>query len=137
MRHSAAALGLAVVGLVCFAQSALAAGVYKWTDENGVAHYSDAPPEGKQYDKINVRGKVEIEGAAEEAPAPAPVATAAPAKPTNQSNCELARKNVATFKSDQGVLMDRDGDGTPEPLDDAARAAELARYEELVKLFCK
>jgi hypothetical protein len=109
--------------------------VFKWTDENGVTHYADAPPEDKKYDKINVRGQTTATVTPETEQAPKPAATTAP-KTTNQSNCETARKNVETFSTSQGISMDRDGDGTPEPLNEEERAKEMQRNQELVKLYC-
>ena len=134
MRRFPVVPALLVVGCFAAAPSAWAAEVYKWTDENGVAHYSDAPPEGQQYDKVNVRGKIETE-ASPEAPATPPPTT--PPKTNNQSNCEQARKNVATFESSAGVSMDRDGDGTPEVLTEQERREELERTQALIKLYCK
>ncbi|MBW7473111.1 DUF4124 domain-containing protein [Marinobacter sp. M216] len=33
----------------------MSASVYKWTDENGVTHFGDRQPNGKQSEKVNVR----------------------------------------------------------------------------------
>ena len=136
MRLSRFGAALSLSGLLAATGTVLAEDVYKWTDENGVAHYSDSPPEGKQFDKLNVRGSV----TRSEEPAPEPVAPppaeAAPAKPSNRSNCDVARKNIETFASNQNISMDRDGDGTPEPLDAETRAKELTRNQELAKLYC-
>ncbi|SCX98541.1 DUF4124 domain-containing protein [Thiohalorhabdus denitrificans] len=46
IRGKAAPLLLALG--VCLAVPATAATVYKWTDEDGTVHYSDAPPPGQQ-----------------------------------------------------------------------------------------
>jgi len=34
--------------------SAAATDVYTWTDENGIVHYSDAPPDAAETEKINI-----------------------------------------------------------------------------------
>ncbi len=47
-------LTAAGAALVLFAVPAPAGTVYKWTDENGVPNYSDNPPEGRDYEKIEM-----------------------------------------------------------------------------------
>ena len=108
--------------------------VYKWTDEKGVVHYGDAPPEGSAATKVAVR---EIR-AAEEPAAPSEEAKPAekPAAPTAQSNCEIAKRNLETLVKAPRVEMDGDGDGEPEPLTDEQRAAEQTRNEDLVRIYC-
>ena len=120
---------------LCSAAASAAGEVYKWTDDEGRVHYTDAPPDGRDYERIKVRGVVARADAQPEADAPA--AEAKPAAPTRQSNCEIAKKNLETFRTSTAISMDRDGDGTPEPLDDAERAKELARNEELARLLCE
>jgi hypothetical protein len=45
-RNAALAIALASIALAAGTQRALAAGMYKWTDEKGIVHYSDQmPPE--------------------------------------------------------------------------------------------
>jgi len=47
-------LAAAGAALGLFAVPAPAGTIYKWTDENGVPHYSDNPPQGREYEKIEV-----------------------------------------------------------------------------------
>jgi hypothetical protein len=48
----------------CVAASAVSAGtIKKWTDENGVVHYSDAPPaKGQDIESIHIDGSSGLEG---------------------------------------------------------------------------
>ena len=117
------------------ASPAWAAGeVYKWTDEKGVVHYGDAPPEGSAATKVAVR---EIRAADEPAaPAEAAKPEEKPAAPTAQSNCDIAKRNLETLVKAPRVEMDNDGDGKPEPLSDEQRAAEQSRNEDLVRIYC-
>lgn len=132
-----------LAAVLCAATAALASGeVYKWTDEKGQVHYSDTPPSGQVHSRVAVRGvrQSSASAAAEAAAADADAAAAAPAKPaapTPQSNCDIARRNLETFAKSSSVVMDSDGDGKPEPLDEATRAAELARNQDLVRIYCK
>ena len=128
---------LACLALLAWLPAAHAATqVYKWVDENGVTHYTDTPPkEGWQYEERVVLDATAVE------PMPADAAAAASqaAKPTGPSmkgNCEIARKNVDTLTNSPVVTMDRDGDGASEALDTTQRAAELARAQDLVKVYC-
>lgn len=127
--------GLLAAALVFSGAVAASGEVYRWTDENGVTHYSDTPPPSREHVTVKV------------AAAPRPVApaeaTAAvdaapkPTVPTAQSNCETARKNLETFATSTTVTMDLDGDGKMEPLDETRRATEIARNQELERLFCE
>lgn len=126
--------GLLAAALAVSGAAAASGEIYRWTDEDGVTHYSDTPPPSREHSTV----KVAI------APPPTPVAepkpeveTPKPPVTTNQSNCETARKNLETFASSARVEMDRDGDGKTEPLDETQRAAEIARNQELVKIYCQ
>lgn len=122
-------------GALSFAPAAFAAErVYKWTDEKGVVHYGDQPPEGVESSKVAVKA---ARGETVEEPAePAPAAPAEP-RPSPKSNCAMVKENLATFDKADEVEMDRDGDGEPEKLDAEARAAERARQEQLVSIYCQ
>jgi hypothetical protein len=132
-----------LAALLCAGTAALAAGeIYKWTDAKGQVHYSDTPPPGQEHSRVAVRGVRQsiASAAADEAAAEAAAAAASPAKPvapTQQSNCDIAKRNLDTFAKSTSVVMDSDGDGKPEPLDEATRTAELARNQELVRIYCK
>jgi len=48
-------LVILAVGLACVCGSAAASDIYSWTDENGVVHYGDTPPETGHAKKIDVQ----------------------------------------------------------------------------------
>jgi hypothetical protein len=45
-----------VLAAVLASVSALANDIYRWTDENGVVHFGDRPPEGQQTQAVHVPG---------------------------------------------------------------------------------
>lgn len=126
--------------LLLAASSSQAATVYKWTDQQGVVQYTDAPPEGKAFERMEIGGSGTAR-AAEEPPADAsaPAAEPTPAQrrlDMMKSNCATARANLETLRTGQEVTADSDGDGTPEPLDEAGRAKAQAAAEEAVRQNC-
>jgi hypothetical protein len=138
--HPFLLVGLAVLLLVSGISSAKE--LYRWTDENGVTHYSDSKPEGVEFERRAVT---------EDTPAPAPVAASeagdgaedakaetAASKPKGppSPNCILARGNLEVLLSAPDVSVDVDGDGEPELLDDDARQAQIASHRQLVKDHC-
>jgi hypothetical protein len=130
-------LSLFVCASLGAASLAAAADVYKWTDDKGVVHYGDAPPEGFASTRIEVREAPAPTPVAEPSTAPGAAEAAKTAAATNTSNCDLARRNLEVFGSAAAVTMDRDGDGKPEPLDETQRTEELTRNQELVRIYCK
>ena len=137
---------LATLALVTMftTSSAMAAGeVYKWTDDKGVAQYTDSPPDGRPFTVVNT-GRSKPPAAAqpeaqaidpatgEPIPNPLPVARTGSAA----ANCATAQANVDNLTRYTDVNMDRNGDGTPEKLTDEERKTELERSQTLVKLYC-
>src|SRR5690606_32742653 len=94
-------LALLVSCLLLLPATGLAAGkLYKWTDAQGVTHYTDEPPPDQQpYETRPVQGR----------PAAEPVAGIAPAE--ESENCRLVRKNITTLEGEGDIRMDLDGDG--------------------------
>ncbi len=135
MRRIPSALAALAIAAFLAGQAQAASEVYKWTDANGVVHYTDFPPSGNVYEKLNMGGAGARTATALPEPE-APVEAPKPVVTTTQSNCQVARKNVETFANSASIRMDRDGDGEAEELDDVQRAAELSRNQELAKLYC-
>jgi hypothetical protein len=132
--------GLLAVALAASGAAAASGEIYRWTDEQGVSHYSDTPPPNQEHVTVKVAVAAQPETDLDpDEPVETPAAPVAPEPklPTTLSNCETARKNLETFSGEARVVMDRDGDGKPEPLDETQRAAEIARNEELVRIFCE
>lgn len=140
-----------------FAVAALAlaasagAQVYKWKDSNGVTHYSDAPPVGTTYQKVQVNTNV----ATPVAPAPIPgnsvsansstqtatqsaPASTAPVPDTADNRAKLCKQldsNIALLNSSSPVLS-HNNDGPPQNLSDAQRKQALASAQSNRKQYC-
>lgn len=139
-------MSLLLAGAVASAPLAAADQVYKWTDENGVTHYSDSPPENRQYETKNFSGdkRVAVEPDPQPITDPAaaatsgqdPAAIAAAAQAAREQNCATARANLDTLRNAATVRMDTDGDGTPEILDQAQRDAQAEIARGQVETYC-
>lgn len=138
------ALATLALALMFTTSAALAAGeVYKWTDDDGVAQYTDSPPDGRPFTVVNT-GKSKAPAAAQpesQAIDPAtgePIPAAPPVAKTGsaEANCATAMTNVDNLTRYTDVNMDRNGDGTPEKLSEDERKSELERSQTLVKLYC-
>ena len=133
--------------LACTAAGAFAADkqqVYKWTDANGVLHFSDAPPPS---DTKNVQSLRLVGGTSSETPAAD--ANAAPAddksKPaapvaadsadTRAKDCEQAKRNLALLQSNYSV-SELGPDGKVKPIDDKERAGRIAGVNERIAQLC-
>jgi hypothetical protein len=112
------------LALLLLATPVFAAKVYQWKDAKGVTHYSDAPPPGQE----GIRNRQ-----LKDVPAPADVA----AKPAEDPNCVIARKNLTQLQSDKPVGLDANGDGKPDQeLSAEDRAKQVQQNEQMLKAFC-
>lgn len=112
--------------LAGFASVAAAQQVYQWKDAQGVTHYSDNPPEGKQYKdrRINHRGTAVVETAA--------------SQPVENPMCVTARANIKLLGGSSAVQQDTDGDGKPDKtLSDTERDNQRNLAEAAVAAYCK
>jgi Tfp pilus assembly protein PilV len=133
------------------ASTAFAAGgqVYKWTDAQGVVHYSDAPPPTTQtnvqtvrvtggdrpHDVVGASATGTAEGQAP--PAQDQMAQNTPAAPVDHSkDCANARSNLELLQSKFQVTVNG-ADGKPVQLDDKARQVQLAAANAQVAVYCK
>jgi len=130
---------LIAVSLALPLGAAAAQTLYKWTDAEGITHYSDEPPpEGSEVEARRI--KVD--------PAPPPVtdppadaastapADSAAAPATASENCARVRSNVETLQGSGEVRMDLDGDGTAELLTPPQRDAQLEIAQRQVGVYC-
>lgn len=102
--------------------------VYKWTDQNGVTHFSQDPPTGEQYEERDVREPPIARKTAEE--------EAKEAEPKPESDlCQRVRANIKTLEESQEVRMDLNGDGEVEVLDEAQRASQLDIARKQVDIY--
>ena len=97
--------------------------VYKWTDANGVPHYSGTPPENVDYQSRTLSSRDPVLPA-EDAPSEDPV-------------CQVARENIALLDGDSPLQVDTDGDGEPDKtLTEAERADRRALAEATLRVEC-
>ncbi|MBS3897177.1 DUF4124 domain-containing protein [Silanimonas sp.] len=107
--------------------------VFTWVDAQGVRHYAQTPPaEGIPYEVRGVRN----EPIGTTVPAAPEAAARAAVSPEDQRSCERARLSLAQLDSEQPLTMDRDGDGTAEPLSAEDRAAQRRLAEQAIRAFC-
>jgi len=137
-----------VLVLACAAASAAAADkqqVYKWTDANGVVHFSDAPPpqDTKNVQSLHLAGGTTTAGttAAADKPKDATLAgvTAANAVPdaTDEAAlCKQARANLELLQGKTPVGI-AGTDGKAQVLDDEARDRQIANAKVAISRFCK
>lgn len=126
---------LPVLGALAFAGPVSAQPAYKWTDENGVVHYSDQPPpDNAKAERVDLRAGGPRAERPEEDVEAAPTEGARSAQSVNA--CEAARRNITVLEENSRVQMDLDGDGTPEELTPEQREQELERARGLAALLC-
>ena len=139
-----------LLALACTAASALAADkqqVYKWTDANGVVHFSDAPPPKDTQNVQSMRlvggttataSSTEDEGKAAAADASKTVASAPPppaAEDARAKECEQAQRNLKVLQSDLPV-SELGADGKVKPIEDKERAARIAGVQDRIAQYC-
>jgi|JI7StandDraft_1071085.scaffolds.fasta_scaffold05817_5 hypothetical protein len=103
--------------------------VYTWVDGNGVRHYAQTPPEGVKYETRGIRDR----SVGTETTRP----PAAPARTTEEViACDRARVALQQLSGPALVEMDKDGDGTPEPLTPEEKAQQRRLSEQAVAAYC-
>jgi hypothetical protein len=145
---------LAVAAGFLLVSGAEASTVYKWTDDKGVVQYTDSPPEGRQFVRMQIGGagarsdaagakgdagadgEAAADGEATEEAASEGPSPAEQRLQTMKANCATARDNLRTLERFEVVTIDVDGDGKAETLDAAGREKAIADNKELVRQFC-
>jgi hypothetical protein len=132
---------LAVLLALMLATPVLGQSVYKWTDENGLVHYSDQPPPDRfKAERLQMRSltvqREEARGDDSEVTDPDAEDGDEPASRESPA-CASARHNLVVLENNDIVRMDLDGDGTAEELTQEQREAELIRTRELIALLCR
>jgi hypothetical protein len=138
-------LGMALTAATAFAAQSQ---VYKWTDAQGVVHYSDAPPPIAQANvqQVRISGSdrpraIESDAAAAASDAksadasPEKVAQATPAN-SHDKDCATARSNLELLQSKFQVSV-TSSDGKAVALDDKARQAQIADMNAQIATYCK
>lgn len=106
--------------------AATGASVYKWTDENGVTHFGDRQPTGKQSERVSVRtGKSsagqqrqspqeqleELEAReADEAGKREESAVEEARRKQREANCSTARSNLNLLDRNSRIRIEEDGE---------------------------
>ena len=129
-----------LTAMIIFASSA-SAGLYKWVDDEGNAHYSQKRPLDQQYERLK-------------APAPAPedskalyqsteqknspnntvAAEAAKNEKIRATNCTNAKKNLSSYTV---YRRHRDKDGNVTYIDDKERAKKIEEAKQAINDFCE
>jgi hypothetical protein len=116
---------------------------YKWTDENGVTHYSARKPHDREAEVIRVRSGQPIPtapaaSASDRAPS-APQArndsNAVTANLKDPERCETARDNLETLRTNARVRM-KSEDGEIRYLSEEEKAEKTREFEKAVAESC-
>lgn len=146
MNRKILALAICIMAVPGFA---MAQSVYKWTDENGVTHFGDRKPTGKQSESVSIRtGKQSVVDTAspqekvqqitdrdtESAQSEKASAVEQAKQKQRAANCETARSNLAMIKSGGRIRVEENGEQrylTPEEI-----AQKREQFEEIAELNC-
>ena len=130
-------ISILAVAVLAFG-AAQAADVYRWVDEAGVTHYADAPPNNKQYQRVNVRtGSVETDTAPADADAESTEAVqseAQAAAAARAERCRIAKQNLESLRS--GFAMIPEEDGQPRRLTEEEMQQQLELNQTAVEQSC-
>ena len=100
--------------------------VYTWKDKDGVRHYSQTPPTQNHYEEREVRQQ-----------ATSSDAEAINANPDESVSCRLAKKNFESLnQADVRLMIDRDGDGTREAMNEQEIAEARKIAQDQIQSFC-
>ena len=120
--------------------------LYKWTDKNGIVHYSDTAPQGadsaQRVRLAGTEGPVAVADPAEKKTEPAPAAASKPAEPppaavpdtpeNRKRLCEQSHAALDLLRSKFQVA-----DSTGKPLDAKTRADRTAEASQNVASYCQ
>lgn len=131
---------------------AVAQSVYKWTDENGVTHFGDRQPTGKESEAISIRTgrssgagssgsmspQQRVEQLNEQQAENAQNRKVSAAEEARQkqraANCETARNNLSLIRSGSRIKVEENGEErflTPEEI-----AQKRVQFEEIADNNC-
>lgn len=126
---------------------------YKWTDDAGVVHYGENPPDPASAQRINVKtgtssdqekaiSDLEAQRAKAAADANAAAGNAeksqleAENEKIKKQNCEIYRQNLGTLKA-SARIREKDDKGQLRYLTDEEKAAKEKEAEDYLKQFCQ
>lgn len=118
-----------IVALLLACTAASAGDLYQWKDAHGVTHFADAPPPKGTFKTRNVDIR---DGQAAAAPA-----DAVKLKPSDASQCALARTNLERLQAGGNIGVDANGDGQPDaPMSAAEQAKQAELAQRQIHVFC-
>jgi len=131
---------------------ASSASVYKWTDENGVTHFGDRQPTGRNAEQVNVRsgtsqgtagaqrrsaqeqlGELQEQQAAEQQKREESAVEEARRK-QREANCATARSNLEVINSNARIRVEENGETrylTPEEIEQ-----QRQKFQEIADESC-
>lgn len=113
-----------------------AAGLYKWTDDEGNTHYSQLPPSGRTAQKLKPPKDAPAPEATqqkEEDAIPEEAKSNADELKVKRQNCEIAKGNMQTYKDSQKI---RQADGKIIELSDEMREAKIKEAQKMIDNYC-
>ena len=116
----AALILFGAVGLTC---AAVASEVYTWTDEDGVVHFSDREPVGRD---ANLQ----------ELPDTTPSSGPNPYEESQAGKCEAWRAEVARLEPNRRVFFTNE-QGETERMDDVDRTNRVAELKSMIAQNCR
>ncbi|WP_176167844.1 MULTISPECIES: DUF4124 domain-containing protein [Rhodanobacteraceae] len=131
------------IAFVTVSCGATAQSVYKWTDPQGVAHYTDQPPPSGNAARIQLKTRSEPVSPADAGGGPGagitssatPSALATAEAAAQKRNCERSRNNLSTLSSG-AMLVDSSNPNTAKRLDEAQIAEAKRAAEADVAAYC-
>ena len=140
------ATGLSLlISTAVLSTTAQAAGMYKWTDEQGNVHYSQQRPQGKQYEKMKVDKAPRSSGttttpsyssqpsATDDLGSRAVTDEVAKNLDIRKKNCEAAKNNLKTFQVYRRVKGE---DGKIRVVSPEERKKGMETAKEQIREFC-
>jgi len=143
-------LGAILTTLVCISSAQAAGKFYKWTDDKGVVHYGENPPNPDDATKVNVhvgRSSDEAVEALDEQRKDKEVATkqaSADAEKQKvedenarimQENCKIYQQNLSTLKASSRI-REKDEKGNYRYLTDEEKAAKEQEAQSYLDTNC-
>lgn len=121
---------LALLSLAGIGQVQAADKVYKWTDENGVVHYSATPPATTEAEPVEIR----------RGPPPPPVTVDADVVPNEDAlraaECTRSRGKLQVLLNNEVVEIEQ-VDGTRQRLTPDEKNQQIAQTQAEVARWCK
>lgn len=138
IRHRALLLSLSLA--LCAMPLVADAGIYRWTDSQGVLHFGDRPPPGVQAERIQPGSRLGETPAAKpdrnsKQEAQATAEGSPPLRDTDIPPCAEARETLTSYTSASRII-ETDLLGEERELSEEQRARLIARQERIVARAC-